>query len=426
MPDARLSALAELLAAAEDDWYYTVDRSDTSEDPAGSSRKIRRANLLAGRLQTITANTTLSISPAGNDTTGDGSSGNPWATIGKALAFLADKWIANTATVTIQLADGTYNHTSPINPRHPCGRSIAIAGQNTYTRAATAIQSVSGSSGDWSYVLQLDSVTNLAVGDWVLVKSATGDLNPTYLLGMHRITAIDIANARTTLAVKNRTPTAASGATSATLTALKTSLAFSGCDGIVVYDQFCLGGLDKLALVGPGSGMFYGLAAVGSWGGSYAISIGGELRAGPSVGVTAFEEGLFAGHTGRLWAPECVVSNCYNTWGGGATANQFAYLNFSLGISTGNSANGVISNFRSMVDFRGGFAIGNGANGVVADASSALYAGNTTSNANAVNGFYANELSYIQAPNNTALANAAAPLSPLPNTLGNTSAWIKV
>jgi len=56
----------------------------------------------------VMAQTNLYVSTTGNDTTGDGSSGNPWATIGYAIsqAFAGD---------TIMVATGTYNVTAAIN-----------------------------------------------------------------------------------------------------------------------------------------------------------------------------------------------------------------------------------------------------------------------------------------------------------------------
>ena len=41
MADSKLTGLTELAAdPAEDDWLYIVDRSDTTDDAAGSSKKI--------------------------------------------------------------------------------------------------------------------------------------------------------------------------------------------------------------------------------------------------------------------------------------------------------------------------------------------------------------------------------------------------
>lgn len=46
MPDAKLTALTALATPAVDDYIYIVDTSDTTDDPAGSSRKTLLSNLL--------------------------------------------------------------------------------------------------------------------------------------------------------------------------------------------------------------------------------------------------------------------------------------------------------------------------------------------------------------------------------------------
>lgn len=45
MADEKVTALGELTAVAKDDWLYIVDKSDTTDDAAGSSKKIAISNL---------------------------------------------------------------------------------------------------------------------------------------------------------------------------------------------------------------------------------------------------------------------------------------------------------------------------------------------------------------------------------------------
>lgn len=93
-------------------------------------------SLLSGLAHEIPANTTIYISTTGSDTTGDGSSSAPYATLTKALSFLNGKMLLG--AVTIQLADGTYLHTSLIKPGHPQGDLITIRG-NTSDRTAVEL-----------------------------------------------------------------------------------------------------------------------------------------------------------------------------------------------------------------------------------------------------------------------------------------------
>lgn len=126
----------------------------------------------------ITANTSLYISPTGSDTTGDGSSGNPWATPHKALLSLRDKIIAPDVLVTIECADGAYSLGSTLTVEHPYGNRILLKGTNTYSKTITSIASSSGAAGNWSYVLNMSDVTNVAIGDVMLIRNSGGAYAP--------------------------------------------------------------------------------------------------------------------------------------------------------------------------------------------------------------------------------------------------------
>ncbi len=56
----------------------------------------------------LAANTTFNVATTGNDTTGDGSSGSPWATLQKAIDFVANSVDLNGFTVQINVGAGTY------------------------------------------------------------------------------------------------------------------------------------------------------------------------------------------------------------------------------------------------------------------------------------------------------------------------------
>ena len=83
------------------------------------------------RLQ-LTTNTTYYVDPAGNDTTGDGSVGNPWATIQHAANHIMYNVTAQGVAVVIQVADGTYNESVSLGPH----QIFALgAGQDNYYSA---------------------------------------------------------------------------------------------------------------------------------------------------------------------------------------------------------------------------------------------------------------------------------------------------
>ncbi len=67
----------------------------------------------------ISADTTFYVATTGSDTTGDGSSGSPWATLRKALSYLDEYRILGSAKVTISIAKGKYTETSQVPVNHP-------------------------------------------------------------------------------------------------------------------------------------------------------------------------------------------------------------------------------------------------------------------------------------------------------------------
>ena len=92
----------------------------------------------------LSANATYYVATTGSDSTGDGSSGSPWATIQHAIDYLVEVIDMSTYNVTIQLADGTYtddgNNLKSING----SGNVTIQG-NTSDNTAVIINS-SGSN----------------------------------------------------------------------------------------------------------------------------------------------------------------------------------------------------------------------------------------------------------------------------------------
>lgn len=78
---------------------------------------------------------TLNVATTGNNSTGDGSPGSPFATVPGALAYLDTRYaMGGEALVTIQLADGTYTVTTPEIWMSSQGLRVSIVG-NTGTPA---------------------------------------------------------------------------------------------------------------------------------------------------------------------------------------------------------------------------------------------------------------------------------------------------
>jgi hypothetical protein len=82
-------------------------------------------------LEIISSNTTLYVSPLGDDEKGNGSDVNPWFSPHRALKHLNGYWISPDAKVKILAKEGRYLFSSlgPITVNHPNGANISIEGE---------------------------------------------------------------------------------------------------------------------------------------------------------------------------------------------------------------------------------------------------------------------------------------------------------
>ena len=90
--------------------------------------RVNEIAINANTRELLTADRTYYVATTGNDTTGDGSSGNPWATIQHAYDIIVATLDTAGYTVTIQLADGTYTDGLYITKSWSGGGNIVIQG----------------------------------------------------------------------------------------------------------------------------------------------------------------------------------------------------------------------------------------------------------------------------------------------------------
>jgi len=271
-----------------------------STDAAGVLAWEKREKLIA-------TDTTFYISASGNDTTGAGSLASPWATVSKVLTYLTEYAIAKGVWVTIQLVDGQYTWSTPLVFSHPFGAQIRILGTTTSSLSMTSVQSSSGSSGDYSIVINISSsVSGVSVGDYVLISASSGGTNPQIIEGCHAVTAVDTGNNRLTITVKNAYASAPSGAVAATVVVVKTVVTCSDT-AIEIDVGASLGGLDKIVFVGPGvaTTTAYGLKAIKT-----ANAINCNITSG--LGFTGFYYGIYTENGGVILAEGVTVSYCYD------------------------------------------------------------------------------------------------------------------
>lgn len=113
------------------DWLNQVDRSVYVA--LGGANTVQEAQEVLGidavaNAWVIDANLILYVDVAGNDTTGDGTMLAPWATLAKAVAYLAPATIISGVTVTIQLSAGDFVFEGTLSFSHPQGSQIIIKG----------------------------------------------------------------------------------------------------------------------------------------------------------------------------------------------------------------------------------------------------------------------------------------------------------
>lgn len=152
------------------------------------------------------------VSTTGNDSTGDGTSGSPWATIDKALDYINSRILR--ANYTIYVEKGSYTETDILSIGHDNGGHITISGD--YETDTLTLSSSSGSSGNWLITFTTSNTDYYTVGDCVLIYSASGGTNPEYVLGTLLVDSINPSTS-VTLQSPVTVGTMASGAVSASV-----------------------------------------------------------------------------------------------------------------------------------------------------------------------------------------------------------------
>ncbi len=131
----------------------------------------------------LSVDTTFYVSTAGSDSTGDGSSAAPWATIQKAADFLAEYVDAAGFTITIQLATaGTYN--GAVSFSKPIagvgnGNPVVILG-SVGSGASYIVQNTSGTAlSSSASVVEISGLTIIGTGSMAaacITASTTGGI----------------------------------------------------------------------------------------------------------------------------------------------------------------------------------------------------------------------------------------------------------
>jgi len=338
--------------------------------------------------QLITADTTVTLRSSGGD----------YTTLTNLLAAIKNVIVAPGHTLTVEIDDGTWS--APVTIKDTdflTPNRIIFSGRNTYSKTLSSIQSSSGSTGNWSLTLNLNNVTNIVVGDYAHIITASGGVNPVFVCGAHEITGVDGVNNRITVTSKNLYTSAPSGAVVGTITIIKSVLSFAGFSGFESNGGLGFASLKNMIVKGDGTASTYGLYAH-DLGKLFADPVGTDFK----IGVTGFPQAAYAMNGGLINARyACFVGI------GAAQHVVIADNNSSIDIRNAVIIGGNYATYayrRSFIDFTSGTACGNYTSGA-----------NTTH-------LYADKGGYI-----TAVSHVTQPtgsVSPTANTVGNENSYI--
>jgi len=365
----------------------------------------------------ISVATSFYVATTGNDITGDGSSGSPWATVGKAISYL--NYFRLNAIVTINVATGHYNE-SEIIIDHPDSYNIRITGASLLTKNVTSVQSNSGTAGAWTTVINLDNVTDIIVGDYASLVNLAGGTNPRALNGFYRISNVDAVNNRITVENKNKWTSGPSGAITGNALIYRTYLQFNATNGISVRNSIsslCT----NIALIN-----------IGAMGSTMGVSYGFPYTSTTSQGSGSL--GSVVGINGFCWGVRTLIGGCIVSITKLSISNTITAVQAENGgiisipagyCSVAGNYNGVYAIYNGYVSINiTAWIIGN-TEGICALNHSLVYCANAIVSHNAGTGMVASLHGVIYG-DGAQCSNNTYNYYPAVNTEGNISSYIRV
>jgi len=141
-----------------------------------------------------------------------GADGTPFKTLDKALEYLNGIQAGFGGNISIALSEGEHIITNPVRIKNLHKQGITI-GSNVATIETTisSVQSSSGTTGSYSIVLNLASVTGLSVNDYSVITRCINGTGSKMLEGCWKIINVDTENNRVTILSTQRYGAAPSG-----------------------------------------------------------------------------------------------------------------------------------------------------------------------------------------------------------------------
>ncbi len=227
-------------SAFEGGWtvaYITSESGLTDIKPCEIDRSPRQVKI----------DDTIFVKTTGSDTAGTGQSTSPFLTLGRVITELETMYLGE-KKISVDIGPGVFNHTSPIEFKHPFGASVSWEGEGEFlsSQTTTSIDATNYDlptySGDLDYYEVTITLTGktLTAGDYILIRNTSGGTNPQALVGCHKVESFisDVATIR--IVHKAGTPHA-SGTITFDCYLVRTVLHFTACNGLLASASFHAG-----------------------------------------------------------------------------------------------------------------------------------------------------------------------------------------
>jgi len=372
-------------------------------------------------LTELTANATIYVRTTGNDTTGDGSSGTPYATVTKAIEHIGGLWMGD-YTVTVNIGAGIFPENT-ITFEHPFGKQVTFQGvdEDLSSVSVSAIDGTKSTSGAptglcWYQVsFTLPVGKSVSVGDFILVRSASGGTNPKHVLGCHEVTGWVSGTRVATVKVYIRnvvSPTLPSGGVTCDITLTKTVLSFSSQNGLKVQGPFYAGNWDHLVMAGNNSGSTSAFWALNA----------SLVLLGSRCGVSGFQQALQAQNNGTIFADYTCLSKSH---GSAIVCSNSGVISVRYALLSGPRNSVIWAYIGATVDAIYMQTFSSGGNALYVDTGAIVNAaGSTILSANG-GAFMADRGGYIITASAVTTGCGTPVSSPTYNTVGNDNSYIQ-
>jgi hypothetical protein len=286
----------------------------------------------------LTADTTIevaTIANGGDDVTGNGSVGAPYATVTRAIEEM-DKWSIGDNLVTVNIGAGQYDHGVAIGFYNPYGANVTFQGEADYFTATSFFKSGVTTSGDhkfYTYTLQLPGAEDISAGDYVIVSGVTGGTYGTLGLGCHEVTAWNGTDNRVTIKVIQQVGVpnlqSPSGSQTWSCTLMKTVLTFTSTNGVRTSGPYHSGTWKDVVIAGSGTGS--GVRMLSN--AAIVFSSTDSTTSGDKVGVANWDANLHTQLGGVIFADFVYVSSAAQE---GVLSQSGGIINFPGATVTGS------------------------------------------------------------------------------------------